>query len=257
MRTQVISGNWKMNTEKKQAEALSSEIAKHNTRTDVKIILFPPAIHIEAVQQHIQASPVELGIQNIYSEESGAYTGELSAQMCADYHCNHVLIGHSERRVLFNETNQLLNKKIHTALNHHLQVTYCVGETNSEREENKTFQVIATQLEEGFKELSEKQASQLIIAYEPVWAIGTGKVASPEQAQEVHAFIRKTVSNRFNASIATTIPIQYGGSVKPENTRDLLSQPDIDGALVGGASLKSVSFNAIIQAASERQLQNV
>jgi triosephosphate isomerase len=192
---------------------------------------------------------VKLGAQNVYHEDNGAYTGEISPLMLKSVGCEYVIIGHSERRTIFKESNETINKKIKKALEHGLKVIFCIGETLDEREKNITNDVVKKQVIEGLLDIDEKAISYMIIAYEPVWAIGTGRNATPQQAQDVHKFIRKLIEDKYSSGIADDLTIQYGGSVKPDNARELLSQPDIDGALVGGACLKAESFIDIIKAA--------
>lgn len=251
MRTKIVAGNWKMNNDLNSSINLISEIKKElmNRNLDVKVIICPPLTSLETASTLLKNSPLLLGAQNMYYEESGAFTGEVSASMLKSVGCEYVIIGHSERRTIFKETNLLINKKIKAAVKHNLKPIFCLGETLDEREKNVTFNVVETQIKEGLEGLSESDLQNLIIAYEPVWAIGTGKNATPEQAQEVHKFIRGLISKLFSNTFAQNLIIQYGGSVKPENSLDLMSQPDIDGALVGGACLNAGSFVKIIEAA--------
>jgi triosephosphate isomerase (TIM) len=255
MRQITISGNWKMHKTKEEAGALISELKEKITVKKTESVIFPPALHIGQCEQLLSNTSISYGAQNIYNEEQGAYTGELSAQMLTSYNCTHVLIGHSERRTLFNESNALLNKKCHIAFQHNLIPTFCIGESLEERQSNQTFAVLDKQLIEGLKGITEETLTnhRLIIAYEPVWAIGTGVVASPEQAQEAHQHIRAKLASIFSEKTAQTITIQYGGSVKAENIETLINLPDIDGALVGGACLKAESFSAIIQSSEQYQ----
>ena len=197
----------------------------------------------------MKGTQIKLGAQNMYYEESGAYTGEVSADMLKSVGCEYVILGHSERRVIFNEPDELINKKIKAALAKGLKPIFCIGELLEQRENGETMQVVSRQVEKGLEGVSAEQMKNLIIAYEPVWAIGTGKTATPQQAQEVHSFIRELVAKKFNASVSENLIIQYGGSVKPDNANQLLSQKDIDGALVGGACLKADSFLGIIASA--------
>ena len=255
MRKITISGNWKMNKTKEDALSLISEVKELSTSNQAECILFPPSIHLNQCELLLSNSNISYGAQNLYSEEEGAFTGELSAKMLTSYHCKHVLIGHSERRTLFKESNPFLNKKCHIAFQNKLTPTLCIGETLEERKTNQTFTILDKQLKEGLLDISEDTLNnhRLIIAYEPVWAIGTGVVASPEQAQEAHQYIRSTLSSIFSEKTAQNITIQYGGSVKPENIETLISLPDIDGALVGGACLKAEPFMSIIKVASHYQ----
>ena len=252
MRTKVVAGNWKMNNDLNGSISLISDLKKglSDKNLNVITIVCPPFTSLETANTLLKGSDIKLGAQNMYFEESGAFTGEVSAQMLLGTGCEYVILGHSERRTIFGESNQTINKKIKTAVKHQLKPIFCIGETLEEREKEITFKVIETQIREGLDSLSESDLSNLIIAYEPVWAIGTGRNATPEQAQEVHHFIRKLISEIFSAAFADSLIIQYGGSVKPENSKDLMSQPDIDGALVGGACLKADSFVKIIESAA-------
>ena len=251
MRTKVVAGNWKMNNDLNGSINLVSEIKKGLVGKELKTkaIVCPPFTSLESVNEITKESEVKLGAQNMYFEENGAFTGEISPSMLKSVGCEYVILGHSERRTIFGETNQVINKKIKTAIKHELKPIFCIGETLEEREKEITFKVIETQVNEGLAGLSEAELSNLIIAYEPVWAIGTGKVATPAQAQEVHKFIRELIAKLYSQAFADQLVIQYGGSVKPDNSKELLTQPDIDGALVGGACLKADSFIKIIESA--------
>lgn len=247
MRKKVIAGNWKMNLDLHQSQKLVSEIINglgKDNRADV--IVCPPFTSLSEVSSLLKGTQIKLGAQNMHFEESGAFTGEISANMLKSVGCEYVILGHSERRVIFNEPDELINKKIKTALIKELKPIFCVGELLEQRESGETMNVISTQIEKGLNGITSEQMKNIIIAYEPVWAIGTGKTATPQQAQEVHLFIRELVAKKFSASVAENIIIQYGGSVKPDNSSELLSQKDIDGALVGGACLKADSFLGII-----------
>lgn len=215
--------------------------------TNVEIVVCPPFISLHVVKDVLAGSCIGLGAQNVYWEKSGAFTGEVSAPMLKSVGCAYVIIGHSERRTYFAETDETVNKRIFAALAEGLKPIVCVGETLEERESGKTFEVIKRQIEGGLANLSVEHMASVVIAYEPVWAIGTGRTATPAQAQEVHAFIRKLLNDIFGQTTAEATRIQYGGSVKPDNAAELMSQPDIDGALVGGASLKADSFEKIIK----------
>jgi triosephosphate isomerase len=250
MRNIIIAGNWKMNTRISEAQELATQLKeKIGNVSDIKIVICPPTINLTTTLDAVKGSTIQVGTQNISDKESGAYTGETAADMVAETGATYTLIGHSERREYYGETNQLVNAKIKRAYQHNLIPIVCVGETLAQRENNVTFSVIETQLKEGLSGLKEEIINQnktIVVAYEPVWAIGTGKVASKEQAQEVHAFIRGKLAEIFNADIAANITIQYGGSVKADNIKELINQPDIDGALVGGASLNADSFADIV-----------
>jgi triosephosphate isomerase len=252
MRKKIIAGNWKMNKNLEEGMALASEVVnmvKDEYQGSAEVVLIPPFIHISAVSKIISdADNVFSGAQNCSNHAHGAYTGEVSVEMLKSIGATYVIIGHSERRQYFGEQNEWLSKKVDAVLGSGLNPIYCCGETLDERENNLHFGVLETQIKEGLFHLSEIQISKVVIAYEPVWAIGTGKTASTSQAQEVHAFIRNLISNQFGSNIADNITIQYGGSVKADNAKELFSAPDIDGALVGGAALQSRSFVDIIKA---------
>jgi len=250
MRKKVIAGNWKMNMNLHQSQKLVSEIINGLGKDNkVEVILCPPFTSLNEVNFLLKGTPVKLGAQNMYYEESGAYTAEISADMLKSVGCEYVILGHSERRVIFNESDELINKKMKTALAKELKPIFCIGELLEQRESGETMKVVSSQIEKGLEGITAEQMKNVIIAYEPVWAIGTGKTATPEQAQEVHSFIREIVAKKYSASVAENLIIQYGGSVKPENSGELLSQKDIDGALVGGACLKADSFLSIITSA--------
>jgi triosephosphate isomerase len=207
----------------------------------------PPFTALYAVRKELDGSSIGLAAQNLYWEEKGAFTGEVSPLMLKEVGCHYVIIGHSERRQFFGETDETVNRRIKAALAQGLKVIFCIGETLKEREEGKTFPVIEKQVEGGLKGLSDKEMKNMVIAYEPVWAIGTGKTATPEQAEEVHRSIRGKIEKLYSREVSEEIRIQYGGSVTPENVKGLMNQPDIDGALVGGASLKAESFSKIVR----------
>ncbi len=250
MRAKVIAGNWKMNKDLNESQDLTSKIINGlGNDTKCGVIICPPFTSLGEVSSLIKNTPVKLGAQNIYFEESGAFTGEISASMLKSVGCEYVIIGHSERRTIFSETDKAINKKIIKALEGNLKPIFCVGELLEQREDGSTMEVVKNQLLKGLKDITTEQLSEIIIAYEPVWAIGTGKTATPAQAQEVHAAIRELIAVNFSEDAADNLVIQYGGSVKPENAGELLSQKDIDGALVGGACLKADSFLGIIAAA--------
>jgi triosephosphate isomerase (TIM) len=252
MRKFLIAGNWKMFHTPKEAADFGRKLAiKNPDQYDVDILLCPPAISLPALAEALRNTKVSIGGQNMHQEPKGAFTGEICAEMYKDAGASFVLIGHSERRQYFGETDELVRSKTVLALQTGLTPVVCIGETLEERESGRTSDVILSQLDGAFKNFSKDDISRLVIAYEPVWAIGTGKTASPEQAQEVHQLIRKSIEKEFDTQIAEGIRILYGGSVKPDNARDLLSQPDIDGALIGGASLKAEVFHQIIETAHQ------
>ncbi len=237
-----------MNTVLDDAKALVQELkGLVSDVQDVEVVVCPPFISLGAVQEIIKESNIQLGAQNVYWEKSGAFTAEVSAPMLKSVGCTYAIIGHSERRSYFGETDETVNKRTFAALEEGLKPIVCVGETLEERESDKTFDVIEQQITGGLVNLTQEQMASIVIAYEPVWAIGTGKTATKEQAQEVHAFIRKLLAELFGEATAEATRIQYGGSVKAENATELMAQPDIDGALVGGASLKAASFEGIVK----------
>ncbi|HPQ69491.1 MAG TPA: triose-phosphate isomerase [bacterium] len=247
-RRPILAGNWKMYLSTAPARELAAALAKSvGDVTDVDVVLIPSFTVLGEVRDAIAGTNIGLGAQNCHFEEKGAFTGEVAPQMLVDAGCAYVVIGHSERRHIFGETSELCNKKIVAALNAGLTPIYCIGELLEEREAGRTFAVLEDQLNEGLAGLSLEQAQKLVIAYEPVWAIGTGKTATPQQAQEVHEMVRNWLSERFDAATANGLRIQYGGSVKPDNVDELMACPDIDGALVGGASLKADSFTRIVR----------
>jgi len=252
MRKFVIAGNWKMYKTIGEAIELTNGLTRELVDVNgIDIVVCPPFTALTETAEVLTESNIALGAQNCHFEEEGAFTGEVSCTMIKDTGATYVIIGHSERRQYFGETNDTVNKKIRAALKHGLTPIVCVGETLKERESNLTFTVLTDHVENGLKGLSQEEARTVILAYEPVWAIGTGKTATPQQAQEAHKFIRDLLVKMFNKETAETIRIQYGGSVKPDNTSELMKQPDIDGALVGGASLKIDSFSQIVKKASE------
>lgn len=252
MRRKIIAGNWKMNSSRADGVALASAIAaKIGAAANVDIVVCPPSVYLEAVGQAIKGSAVALGAQNCYYEAKGAFTGELSPAMLRDIGCTFVILGHSERRQLLKESNHDVNRKVVAALAAGLTPIVCVGETLDQRKSGQTAAVVREQIEGSLAGLAAEQMLQIVIAYEPIWAIGTGVVATPEQAQEVHADLRKLLETRYNSGVASAVRVQYGGSVNAENAASLLSQRDIDGALVGGACLKADSFLAIISAARQ------
>jgi len=249
MRKKFIAGNWKMYTTASTAKSLAEGVAKGVTDNAVTVAVFPPFPWLSLVADAVQGSPVAVGGQNCHYVSEGAFTGDVSAPMLLDAGCRYVIIGHSERRHGLHEGDFLLNRKVKAATAAGLSVIFCVGELLVERETKQTEEVLEFQVASGLAGLCKEAVSKVSIAYEPVWAIGTGRVASPEQAQEAHAFIRKRFAVQFGEAAAHSLVIAYGGSVKADNARELLRQPDVDGALVGGASLKADSFLAIVRAA--------
>lgn len=249
MRRPFVAGNWKMNLNRADAEALAKGIAAGVEGDAVEVGICPPNVYLDVVAAASKGSQVGVGAQNLYPEPKGAFTGETSADMVVDIGCKYVILGHSERRNIMGESSEEVNKKLVAALAANLTPIVCVGELLEQREAGQTMSVIQEQFDGSFAGISEADMQKCVIAYEPVWAIGTGKVATPEQAEEVHADLRKLMEQRYNSAVADSVRIQYGGSVKPDNAGDLLAQPNIDGALVGGASLKADSFLGIIAAA--------
>lgn len=247
-----IVGNWKMNLMLEEGRSLVR--ALKNKLTDVNGVdvgVCPPFVFLKDLCEILRGSPIVVGAQNMHWGKKGAYTGEVSGLMIKEIGCTHVIIGHSERRAIFGETNAIINSKLKAAFDIGLKPIFCIGEQLEERESVKTNEVIDTQLREGLNGLSSEQIGQLTIAYEPVWAIGTGRTATPEQAGEVHSFIRNFLVKECGSNAALKVRIQYGGSVKPDNIRELLMQPEVDGALVGGASLDEDSFISMALAAAE------
>lgn len=249
MRRTLIAGNWKMNLNRAQATQLADDLVAAVQADSCDVLVCPSTIYLDAVGQCVKNSKIQLGAQDVYFESNGAFTGETSVDMLTDVGCSHVILGHSERRNVIGESDSLINQKVKAVLAANLQAVLCVGELLEEREAGKTLEVVKAQFEQSLAGITEQQMSQVVLAYEPVWAIGTGKTATPEQAQEVHANLRQLISETYSEATASRVQILYGGSVKPANAAELMSQKDIDGALVGGASLKSDSFGQIIQAA--------
>lgn len=256
MRRLMIAGNWKMNTTMASARDLAGGIARGLSSDRVDVLVAPPFPYLAEVRDALAGTSIHLAAQNVYcvapdEKNPGAFTGEVAVPMLVDVGCSHVILGHSERRHVFGETDELINRKVQGALDGGLLVILCVGELLEEREAGQTEAVLDCQLDGGLAAVSDEQFGRVLIAYEPVWAIGTGKTATPEQAQQVHTHIRNRLAERYNANLAENARILYGGSVKPGNAGELLGCPDIDGALVGGASLKADDFLAIITAGVE------
>src|SRR5262249_48984463 len=249
MRTKFLAGTWKMYTGRATAGERAWAVARGvDGETRVTVAVCPPFPYLIPVAEALRGSNVALGAQDVYAEKEGAFTGEVSPPMLLDVGCRYAIVGHSERRHVLHEDDALINRKARAALAAGWHVTLCVGETLPEREANRTEAVLDAQLAGGLSGLTADQLANLVIAYEPVWAIGTGRNATPEQAQEAHAFLRRRVGQMYGEKTAAALPIQYGGSVKPDNAAALLGRPDVDGALVGGASLKADSFLAIVRA---------
>jgi triosephosphate isomerase len=248
-RRKIVAGNWKMNLDRAQARSLAEAVAKRSPEAGTAdLVLCPPAVYLDAVATAVADSPVALGGQTVHDKTNGAFTGEVAPPMLVDLGCRYVIVGHSERRMLFGETDAIVNAKAKAALAAGLTPIVCVGETLEEREAGRTGDVVTAQVRGSLAGLPPADVAGLVIAYEPVWAIGTGRVATPQQAQEVHELIRRVVGALTSPDVAGRVRIQYGGSVKPDNAADLAAQPDIDGALVGGASLKADDFLGIAAA---------
>jgi triosephosphate isomerase len=247
MRKKIVAGNWKMNNDSEQTEALLAELlAKKPENTIAKIVVAPTFVNLQAAVKQTAGTSIIVAAQNMHQAESGAYTGEISVNMLKSIKVNTVILGHSERRAYFGETNALLAQKVTTALKHNLTIIFCFGEELADRQSGNHFNVVESQLKEGLFHISEADWASVVLAYEPVWAIGTGETASPEQAQDMHAFIRNLISTNIGSTIAEETSILYGGSVKPDNAREIFSKPDVDGGLIGGAALKADDFLAIV-----------
>lgn len=247
-RLPFITGNWKMNKTVEEACDLVRRLKVAIAGVEgVEVAIAPPFTALYAVLQELQGSAIHLSAQNLFWEEKGAYTGEVSPGMLKEVGCEYVIIGHSERRQFFGETDETVNRRMKAALGQGLKPIFCLGETLREREEGETFPLLERQAEGGLRDLGEKEMKSVVVAYEPIWAIGTGKTATPQQAEEVHRFIRERIERIYSRQIAEEVRIQYGGSVTPENVKGLMSQSNIDGALVGGASLKSETFSKIVR----------
>ena len=248
MRKSIIGGNWKMNKTSKEVEELVKDLIQElGDYKGVDTVIFPPFIYLERVDSLLKGTSIALGAQNMFWEEKGAYTGEVSPLMLVDVGCRYVILGHSERRQHFGETDNWINKKIKTALRFGLTPVLCVGERLEERKSGRAEEIVSSQLKGCLSGINPSQVEKIVIAYEPVWAIGTGETATPHQAQQMHRFIRENLQEMFGESVANSVRIQYGGSVKPDNIKQLMQQQDVDGALVGGASLNAASFVKIVK----------
>jgi triosephosphate isomerase (TIM) len=246
MRQKIVAGNWKMNKNASQTQDLINELIQQLPQTQAKIIIAPTFVNLAQAVQQTKGSTIEVVAQNMHQAEGGAFTGEISADMLTSIGIKTVILGHSERRAYFHETDALLANKIDTALKHDMKVIFCFGEELKDRQNKQHFNVVEYQLKDALFHLPESAWNNIVLAYEPVWAIGTGETASPEQAQEMHKFIRETVVERYGNDVAENVSILYGGSVKPDNAKEIFSQPDVDGGLIGGASLKSEDFIGIV-----------
>lgn len=247
MRTKIVAGNWKMNKNAEETEDLLNDlIDKLPTDKEVRIIVAPTFVNLSSAVEHLQFTNIDVAAQNMHQAESGAYTGEISADMLKSIGVSTVILGHSERRAYFHETDAMLAFKVDTALKHEMNVIFCFGEELKDRQSGNHFNVVENQLRDGLFHIEKSAWENIVLAYEPVWAIGTGETASPEQAQEMHEFIRETVNKSFGSDVAEGVSILYGGSVKPENAKEIFSKPDVDGGLIGGAALKAVDFAGIV-----------
>ena len=247
MRTKIVAGNWKMNNDKKGTAALIGALQQNGNST-ARVIIAPAFTHLAQSVALTADTYLEVAAQNMHQETSGAFTGEIAAPMLQSIGVRTVILGHSERRTYFNETDAVLAEKVQTALDYDMEIIFCFGEVLEDRKANRHFEVVKEQLATALFSCSAQQWSKIILAYEPVWAIGTGETASPEQAQEMHAFIRKLIAEQYSATLAEEVSILYGGSVKPANAADLFQQTDVDGGLIGGAALKAEDFLAIAKA---------
>ncbi len=249
MRTKIVAGNWKMHKNAEETEDLLNElIDKLPNDKEVQIIVAPTFTNLASAVEHLEFTNIGVAAQNMHQAESGAYTGEISADMLQSVGVNTVILGHSERRAYFGETDAIISFKVDTALKHNMSVIFCFGEELKDRQDKQHFNVVENQLRDGLFHLDKTSWENIILAYEPVWAIGTGETASPEQAQEMHEFIRETVRKSYGSDIAENVSILYGGSVKPDNAKEIFGKPDVDGGLIGGAALKADDFAAIVNA---------
>ena len=249
MRKKIVVGNWKMNNSKIETVELIESLKHISFSTDVRVMIAPSFTHLDQAVELIQSERIEVIAQNMNAAESGAFTGEISAKMLQSIGVNKVILGHSERRAYFNESDLTLKQKVETALNNDMEIIFCFGEQLSDRKSNNHFDVVNSQLSAALFDLNSKAWSKIILAYEPVWAIGTGETATPDQVQEMHAYIRSIIAKKYDQSLADTVSILYGGSVKPANASAIFSQRDVDGGLIGGAALKADDFYAIVQSA--------
>ena len=248
MRSKIVAGNWKMNKNLDETRTLLAELSAKLPDTSAEVMVAPTFVNLGEAVRMLESSAIQVIAQNMHFAENGAYTGEISASMLRNIKVDTTLIGHSERRAYFGETDEILTKKVETALSHDMRIIFCFGEELEDRKSGRHFNVVESQLKNALFHLDSSAWSSIVLAYEPVWAIGTGETASPEQAQEMHAFIRKTVAKAFNEEVAAVVSILYGGSVKPNNAVEIFSKADVDGGLIGGASLHCDDFTAIINA---------
>jgi triosephosphate isomerase (TIM) len=249
MRTKIVAGNWKMHKNAEETEDLLNELIDQVPNdTNARVIVAPTFVNLASAADHLEFTRIEVAAQNMHQAESGAYTGEVSASMLKSVGVNIVILGHSERRAYFHETDATIAFKTDTALQHDMEVIFCFGEELKDRQAGNHFNIVENQLRDGLFHLEAKDWDQIILAYEPVWAIGTGETATPDQAQEMHAFIRETVRAKYDSDVADNVSILYGGSVKPDNAAEIFSKRDVDGGLIGGAALKASDFAAIVKA---------
>ena len=248
MRAQIVAGNWKMNNDLAQTEALITDLKKQNQTSKAEVMIAPTFTNLWPAFQASKDYDIEVIAQNMHFADSGAFTGEVSAEMLKSVGIQTVILGHSERRAYFNETDELLAKKVDAALKNDMRVIFCFGEELNDRKSGNHENVVESQIKNALFHLDGKAFDKIVLAYEPVWAIGTGETATPEQAQDMHAFIRKTLANKYGNDIADNVSILYGGSVKPSNAKEIFSKPDVDGGLIGGASLNADDFFAIVNA---------
>lgn len=249
MRKKIVAGNWKMHKNASQTKELLSElIAKVPSNTEAQVIVAPTFVNLAAAVNQLENSNIEVAAQNVHQAEGGAFTGEITADMLKSVGVNNVILGHSERRAIFHETDALIASKVDTALEHDMTVIFCFGEELKDRQSGNHFNIVENQLKDGLFQTKASDWEKIVLAYEPVWAIGTGETASPEQAQEMHEFIREIVRKTYGSDVAENVSILYGGSVKPDNAKEIFSKPDVDGGLIGGASLKADDFVAIVTA---------
>ncbi|EDM45185.1 triosephosphate isomerase [unidentified eubacterium SCB49] len=248
MRKNIVAGNWKMNNDLAQTEALLLGLKKHAIPENVSVMVAPAFTNLYQAFETVRETPIEVIAQNMHQAKNGAFTGEVSAPMLKSVGVNTVIIGHSERRAYFHETNALLAEKVTAAIENDMQVIFCFGEELSDRKQGEHFEVVKAQLQQGLFHIDENQFKNIVLAYEPVWAIGTGETASPEQAQEIHNYVRKLVATTYSDAVSENVSILYGGSVKPANAKEIFANADVDGGLIGGAALKAEDFMAIVNA---------
>ena len=248
MRKNIVAGNWKMHKNNSETVALLQDIIAKNGTPNCEVVVAPTFVNLKTAVDTVNGKNITVAAQNMHQAEGGAYTGEIAASMLTDIGVNTVILGHSERRAYFHETDALLANKVDTALKHEMRVIFCFGEELKDRQKENHFNVVEYQLRDGLFHLEKKDWKSIVLAYEPVWAIGTGETASPEQAQEMHRFIRELIAKVYGSDVADNVSILYGGSVKPDNAKEIFSKPDVDGGLIGGAALKADDFLAIVNA---------